>query len=131
MTDARCEEVAAAVPASVGPLRHAVAAFAKRLGADDDAVSRVQLAVSEAVTNAVVHAFAALPAPGTLTVTAYADGDQMCVLVGDDGAGMAARGDSPGLGIGLPLMTQLSQSLEFRERPGGGTEVAMRFSLAG
>jgi anti-sigma regulatory factor (Ser/Thr protein kinase) len=111
-------------------MRHAIAAFVRRLGADDDVVARVQLAVSEAVTNAVVHAFSELPAPGTLTVSAYAEGGDVLVLVGDDGAGMAARPDSPGLGIGLPLMTQLTQSLEFRERPGGGTEVAMRFSLA-
>jgi serine/threonine-protein kinase RsbW len=122
-------EVAAAVPASVAGFRHSITDFARALGANDDAIASVQLAVSEAVTNAVVHAFVGRPAPGTLTVTAFSEEDGMCVLVRDDGAGMNARDDSPGLGIGLPLMTQLTHSLEFRPIPEGGTEVAMRFKL--
>jgi anti-sigma regulatory factor (Ser/Thr protein kinase) len=126
----RLTEVAPAVPASVPPLRHAVAEFARALGAAEDVIASLQLAVSEAISNAVVHAFADRPAPGTLTVTAYRDGDGLCVVVADDGSGMRARPDSPGLGIGLPLMTQMAESLEFRAPPVGGTEVEMRFPLA-
>jgi anti-sigma regulatory factor (Ser/Thr protein kinase) len=81
------------------------------------------------MSNAVVHAFVDRPEPGTLTVIAFHDGDGICVVVGDDGSGMRPRPDSPGLGIGLPLMTRMSESLEFRSGPAGGTEVAMRFSL--
>jgi serine/threonine-protein kinase RsbW len=127
----RFHEDAPAVPESVGLLRHGVGVFARGLGADDDVVQSVLLAVSEAMTNAVVHGFADRDAPGTLTVVAVAQDDAMCVVVRDDGDGMRARADSPGLGIGLPLMTQLAQSLEFRENPDGGTEVAMRFALPG
>ena len=43
---------------------------------------------------------------------------------------MKPRTDSPGLGIGLPLMTQMTESLEFRENTHGGTDVEMRFALA-
>ena len=123
-------EAAPAVPASIGPLRHAVARFALGLGAADEVVAAMQLAVSEALSNAVVHAYIDRDAPGTLTVTADRHDDGILVIVSDDGTGMRPRPDSPGLGVGLPLMTQMSQSLEFSANGDGGTDVAMRFSLA-
>ena len=125
------EEAAPAVPESVGRLRNAVGAFALAQGATADAVAALQLAASEAMSNAVVHAFVDRPEPGTITVRAFLDGDELCVVVSDDGSGMRPRPDSPGLGVGLPLMTRTTQALNFRQRPEGGTEVAMRFSLVG
>ena len=84
--------------------------------------------MSEAISNAVVHAFVDLPGPGTVTVTAHRDDDGIHVVVRDDGGGMKPRTDSPGLGIGLPLMTQMTESLEFRQNTHGGTDVEMRFA---
>ena len=126
---ARVHEEEPAVPESVGQIRHGVSEFLRDIGAADEVVASVQLAVSEAITNAIVHAYVDRPEPGTLAVTAYQEGDGLCVVVRDDGTGMRPRTDSPGIGVGLPLMTQLTQSLEFRENQGGGTEVAMRFAL--
>ena len=123
------QEAAPAVPASVAQLRHAVVAFAAERGAPPQAVSSMELAVSEAVSNAVIHAYIDDPEPGTVTVRAFEEGDMLCVVVSDDGTGMRPRPDSPGLGVGLPLMTQMTQSLEFRESARGGTEVAMRFTI--
>ena len=125
----RFHEVAPAVPESVGRLRRAVADFARAHGATEDVVMGLQLAASEAMSNAVVHAFVDRDAPGTLTVIAARDGDGISVVVRDDGSGMKPRTDSPGLGVGLPLMTRTTQSLKFSEGPDGGTEVAMRFAL--
>src|SRR3954463_5237608 len=122
-------DAAPAVPESVGRLRRAVGDFARALGAADDVVMALQLAASEALSNAVVHAFTDRRAPGTLTLGAGRDGDELWVVVRDDGSGMRPRPDSPGLGVGLPLMTRSTQSLKFSERPDGGTEVAMRFAL--
>ena len=122
-------ESAPAEPQSVGALRRAVAEFARRSGAGDEAVSALELAASEAMSNAVMHAFTDRPEPGTLTVHAAREPDAIAVVVRDDGSGMRPRPDSPGLGVGLPLMTNLTQSLEFREPPDGGTEVVMRFAL--
>jgi serine/threonine-protein kinase RsbW len=126
----RFHEAAPAVPESVGRLRRAVAEFARAQGADEDVVAALQLAASEALSNAVIHAFVDRPAPGTLTVSAVRDGDAICVVVRDDGSGMRPRADSPGLGIGMPLMTGTTQALKFSELPDGGTEVTMRFALA-
>lgn len=128
MTEFR--EEAPAVPESVGELRRAVGEFARSHGAGDEVVMALQLAASEAMSNAVIHAYADREAPGTLTIEAAREGDEIAVVVRDDGTGMRPRPDSPGLGVGLPLMTRSTQSLKFSEGPGGGTEVAMRFALA-
>jgi anti-sigma regulatory factor (Ser/Thr protein kinase) len=122
-------EEAPAIPESVGQLRRAVGEFARSHGAADDVVMALQLATSEAMSNAVIHAFADRDAPGTLTITAAREGDEIAVIVRDDGTGMRPRPDSPGLGVGLPLMTRSTQSLRFSEGDDGGTEVAMRFTL--
>jgi anti-sigma regulatory factor (Ser/Thr protein kinase) len=119
-----------AVPQSVAGIRHAVAEYAQAHGVAAQVISSMELAVSEAVSNAVVHAFVDRGEPGTVTVTAFPEDDHICVVVSDDGGGMRPRPDSPGLGVGLPLMTQMTQSLEFREGADGGTEVVMRFELA-
>ena len=124
------QAAAPAVPESVGRLRNAVAEFARSHGAGDEVVMALQLATSEAMSNAVVHAFVDRPAPGTLTIRAGRDGDEIWVLVRDDGSGMRPRPDSPGLGVGLPLMTRSTRSLKLGTSPEGGTEVAMRFALA-
>jgi len=122
---------APAVPESVGQIRRAVAEFARTHGAPEEVVSAVELASSEAMSNAVLHAFVDRDAPGTLTVIAEREGDEIALVVRDDGSGMRPRPDSPGLGVGLPLMTRITRSLKFTEVPEGGTEVAMRFGLAG
>jgi len=122
-------EAAPAVPESVGRLRNAVGEFARSHGAADDLVMAVQLATSEAMSNAVVHAFVDRPEPGTINLLAGRDGHEIWVLVRDDGSGMRPRPDSPGLGVGLPLMTRTADSLKLGESPDGGTEVAMRFTL--
>lgn len=123
-------EEAPAVPESVGELRRAVADFARSHGAAEDVVMALQLATSEAMSNAVIHAYADREQPGKLTLIAAREGDELAVVVRDDGSGMRPRPDSPGLGVGLPLMTRSTDSLQLSESPGGGTEVAMRFALS-
>jgi anti-sigma regulatory factor (Ser/Thr protein kinase) len=125
----RFHDAAPAVPESVGRLRRAVAEYARAQGADEDVLAALQLAASEALSNAVIHAFVDRTAPGTLTISAVRDGDAICVVVRDDGSGMRPRSDSPGLGIGMPLMMGSTQGLQFSETPEGGTEVTMRFAL--
>ena len=120
-----------AQPERVAEARRAVAAHATSLGAGDMTVADIALAVSEAATNAVVHAFVAVE-PGTLSITVEALDGALRVSVVDDGTGMTPRPDSPGLGLGLPTIGQLTDSFDVREGPGGrGTEVRMLFAARG
>jgi serine/threonine-protein kinase RsbW/stage II sporulation protein AB (anti-sigma F factor) len=54
--------------------------------------------------------------------------ERLTVVVHDEGRGMLPRPDSPGLGLGLPLIATLAESLELGT-DGGSTEVRMTFRL--
>ena len=118
-----------AVPEAVADLRRRVVDFARRSGAPDDAISSIRLAVSEAATNVVLHAYADEPQPGPVHVRAELDDAQLRVVVADDGRGMRPRPDSPGLGLGLPLIAQLAEAFEVESGPAGGTSLCMRFRV--
>ena len=62
-------------------------------------------------------------------VTAAVASDELWVLIGDDGRGLHAWNDSQGLGIGLSLISGLSDDFSIVTRASGGTEVQMRFDL--
>jgi len=119
-----------ATPSSVGHARHSVAELAREIGADDDAIRAISLAVTEACANVVVHAYREAGRAGDLIVTADEVHDGLMVSVLDHGLGVTPRFDSPGIGLGMPLMSQLADKLEVRSSEGAGTEVCMRFSLA-
>jgi two-component sensor histidine kinase len=110
----------------VARARHAVADFGRHFGADADDVA---LAVSEAVSNAVIHAFRGRE-PGTIQVRAFADGEEFVVSVTDDGVGVSPNPDSPGMGLGLALIGSLSGAVEMF-KGGSGTTLVMRFPVSG
>jgi serine/threonine-protein kinase RsbW/stage II sporulation protein AB (anti-sigma F factor) len=58
------------------------------------------------------------------------DDRQLLLVVTDRGRGIVPRPDSPGLGLGLPLISQMTQSFEVHEPSDGGTALCMRFDLA-
>jgi serine/threonine-protein kinase RsbW len=117
-----------AEPAAVAQLRDAAARFAHASGADEELSDAVRLAVTEAVTNAVIHGFVGR-SPGTVTVAASRAGTALDLHVIDNGRGMRPRLDSPGLRLGLSLIAQLTSALEIHEPGGGGTEIRMTFTL--
>jgi anti-sigma regulatory factor (Ser/Thr protein kinase) len=118
-----------AVPATVRQLRARVTAFAAAAGAPPALQHAVALAVSETVTNAVVHAYAGARETGTVRVRCWVAEGQLVVEVADDGAGMARRDDSPGLGHGLAMVGALAETLDVAPGPGGhGTAVTMTFA---
>ena len=63
-------------------------------------------------------------------VSASLDDDGVEVSVDDDGLGMRPRLDSPGVGLGLPLIADLADRVEITSR-GPGTRIAARFTLMG
>jgi anti-sigma regulatory factor (Ser/Thr protein kinase) len=108
--------------------RREVEAYAREHGAVDP--DGIALAVSEAVTNVVVHAYIDAPEPGDVEVFAERHpGDGLEIQVCDDGRGMKPRRDSPGLGVGLPIVARLAQRFRVETRPGGGTAVSMLFAV--
>jgi serine/threonine-protein kinase RsbW len=116
------------VPSTVGQMRHRAAAFALAAGAPEEVTHAVALAVSEVVTNAVVHAYAGRE-PGSVGVRCRSAGERVTVEVVDEGSGIAARDDSPGVGHGLAIVGALAQTLEVASRRDGpGTVVTMSFA---
>jgi anti-sigma regulatory factor (Ser/Thr protein kinase) len=109
-------------PGSVKRARDAVATLAERVGVP---ANDVELAVSEAVSNAVTHAFRDRDA-GTIKVRARVERDRLIVVVADDGTGMRPNVDSPGLGFGLSLITQMAGDVRFDSSTDGLT-VSMSF----
>ena len=117
-----------AVPSSVTVLRHDIEEFAAAAGVDDPLMAGLKLAVSEAVTNVVMHAYVGADSAGEVRLRARVQERDLHVTVSDDGSGMAPRDDSPGLGLWLPLMRHLADQLDIRRPAGGaGTELWMRF----
>lgn len=120
-----------AVPESAPRLRRAVTQFATALGATGATLEKIGLAVSEAVSNVVVHAYADRDQPGPVSVTAKLHAGSLHVTVSDEGSGMVPRLNSPGLGLGLPLISQTADSFDVQRAEGGGTEMRMSFQIAG
>ncbi|MCW2999911.1 MAG: domain S-box protein [Solirubrobacterales bacterium] len=129
--EARFERRLPAVAASVPRLRQELTDWVRRLGLDDERVHAVRLAVNEALTNAVIHAFLDCE-PGTVQLAAEPGADVLEVRVTDDGQGMGPRPDSPGLGMGVPMIGKLCDSVDLGQGPDGtGTEVRMVFAVPG
>jgi serine/threonine-protein kinase RsbW len=110
-------------PGSVAAARNGVAGLAERLGV---AVDDVKVAVSEAVGNAIVHAYRG-GKTGVIRVFAREDRGRLLVTVADDGMGMAPHPESPGLRIGIPLITKVCEDVRFSSSD-GGTTVSMSFA---
>jgi anti-sigma regulatory factor (Ser/Thr protein kinase) len=97
-------------PASVAQARRAVRDLAEQCGAEID---DVMLAVSEAVTNSIVHA-----APGrraSIKLLALDEAGLLTVVVEDRGGGMRTDGASAGLGLGFAVIDQMSETRQTEE----------------
>lgn len=113
-------------PESVTETRKRVAEYAEAAGANRD---DVELAVAEAVANAVVHAFGDRD-DGAITVRAEIDGpDRLAVEIADFGSGITTRARSPLAGFGLPIIGALADSVEIRTGT-VGTRLVLRFPRA-
>jgi anti-sigma regulatory factor (Ser/Thr protein kinase) len=116
-------------PPSVPAARRAVEGVAHAAGACPGTVEALRLAVSEACTNVILHAYReSEDDAGRLHVHAVADGNDLRVVVCDHGVGFTPRTDSPGLGLGMPLMAQLTEQLDV-EQHDGINRLSMLFRL--
>ena len=117
-----------AKPEGVGVVRQALAGLADAMALDAAILADAKMAVTEACTNVVVHAYG--ETEGALEVEMLADEEGVTVVVRDRGTGIRPRAtrETSALGLGLPLIAALSDAFEVRGGPGIGTEVRMTFS---
>jgi anti-sigma regulatory factor (Ser/Thr protein kinase) len=113
-------------PTSVTSLRHRAAEFAAEQGAGAALVADVNLAVSEAVTNAVKYAEEA-PGRGSIGLAAALKDERLEFRITDTGERFG-KGSTDGLGLGLAIIARLCDELQIVQE-GAGTTVMMRFAL--
>jgi anti-sigma regulatory factor (Ser/Thr protein kinase) len=123
-------------PEGVAVVRQALAGMADALEVDAAVLADMRMAVSEACTNVVVHAYDD-GEDGVLEVDMAAGETALTILVRDHGTGLSRGGggggaerrrETPALGLGLPLIAALSDAFELRGTSGHGTEVRMTFN---
>jgi serine/threonine-protein kinase RsbW len=117
-----------AAPGSAARARRIATTFARNAGGSPAQLEAIRLAVSEAVTNAVVHGYRG--ADGEISLTLRIEDGELWVQVADAGCGALAPPLRPGLGWGLTLIAVSSDRFAIAERSDGGTELRMRFGLA-
>jgi serine/threonine-protein kinase RsbW len=110
---------------SVAQARRAVRRFARDLEVDVDGIA---LAVSEAVANAVAHAYVE-DKPGIVEVTAAASPMEVVVTVRDNGRGLTDDG-AGGAGYGLVIIRRLAQHVELADTA-DGVALTMGFRRGG
>jgi serine/threonine-protein kinase RsbW len=145
---------------NIAIVRHALGGLGDVYGISNEKLSDIRLAVTEACSNVVVHAYAgheqafagdprgnapaiaggqsheAAQAPserpgwGMMEVSATMVGDELAVGVRDWGEGIKPRPDSPGLGLGLSLMAALADTVQLGHDTTEHTEVRMTFALS-
>jgi serine/threonine-protein kinase RsbW len=118
----------AADPLSATEARHAAVALADRLGASRDTRAGIAVAVTEAVSNVIVHAYRGIARSG-VEIALAGDERALEIEIRDRGVGLIPRDDSPGLGLGLGLISELADRVEIADADGGGTCVRLRFAL--
>ncbi|MBR5523638.1 MAG: anti-sigma F factor [Clostridia bacterium] len=125
--------------ANEGFARATVAAFAAQLDPAVDELADLRTAVSEAVTNAIVHAYPDRLGTVTLTVKLFENG-RIQVQVRDKGTGIPdveqameplyTTGGEERSGLGFSVMQSFTDRLRVRSVPGRGTTVTMEKYIA-
>jgi len=120
-----------ALPANVALVRQALAGLTDELGVDAARAADMKIALTEACTNVVVHAYG--DEPGPLEVTMAVEHGRLVLGVRDHGGGLhplPGRDEGSPLGFGLALIASLSDELGL---VGGrhGTELRIAFALDG
>ena len=107
-------------------VRRAVSEFAASIGVADETIADLRLAVNEACSNVVRHAYEG--DEGEMDVEARPIGGSLIVTVQDRGRGLAGRSSDPGTGLGLRVASAVSGSFAMRQKA-RGTEVRLVFPI--
>lgn len=125
--------------ANEGFARAAAACFAAQLDPTLEEVNDVKTAVSEAVTNAIVHAYPDTLGKVELKLRLY-PGNELELIVRDWGVGIPdieqartplfTTGNEERSGMGFTIMESFMDAVKVRSTPGKGTTVTMRKRFA-
>lgn len=120
--------------ANEGFARAAVAAFVAQLDPAVDELADIRTAVSEAVTNCIVHAYPNEIGDITLQMRLYKDG-RVVIKIGDKGCGIEdvekameplfTTGGEERSGLGFSVMESFSDKVRVRSKKGKGTVVTL------
>ena len=119
-----------AVPENVAVVRHVLGAFSASMRLPDELIEDLRLAVTEACTNIVRHAYADED-PGAMEISIEPGEEHVHVVVADFGRGIGTSSDTSGPGLGLPLIAAIADTVDLQSAPRGGSRVAMNFARQG
>lgn len=125
--------------ANEGFARTAAACFAAQLDPTLDEVNDIKTAVSEAVTNCIVHAYPNEPGIVWMRLRLF-DDNTLEILVRDAGVGIEdiekartplfTTGGEERSGMGFTIMESFMDTVKLRSKPGKGTSVLLRRQIA-
>jgi len=124
---ASIEFTAPAALTSIRSIRGKVAQVASAHGAQGDVLDDIRLCVSEAMSNAVRHAYGAKQ--GIIEVEVEPAQNALAVVVRDHGMGITETGRNGSEGYGLKIIEKLTSGHVISSAPHGGTEIRMVFAL--
>ena len=107
-------------------VRHALDRVLDSLQITPPRATDIRLALTEACTNAVQHAYPDASGPGQMVITFDVSSEALIVSVLDAGGGIDGQSGQPGLGVGLPVIETVADAVTVENlRP--GTRVRMTF----
>lgn len=120
--------------------RSMVSAFMMQLNPTVSEIADMKCAVSEAVTNCIVHAYKERIGKITMTMTSL-DNRQIKITVADKGCGIAdtkaameplytTDPENERSGMGFTVMDSFSDSLSVKSKVGKGTKITMKKKLS-
>ncbi|SKA88303.1 stage II sporulation protein AB (anti-sigma F factor) [Clostridium sp. USBA 49] len=118
-----------------GFARVAVAAFVSQLDPTIEEITDVKTAVSEAVTNAIIHGYGG--GEGIVKIEARIEGNELTIIVSDEGVGIdnielamqplyTSRPDLERSGMGFTVMETFMDNLQVTSEKGKGTNIIMK-----
>jgi serine/threonine-protein kinase RsbW len=113
-------------PENVAVIRHVLGAFAESLQLPLELVEDMRIAVTEACTNVIRHAYRDGES-GPIDVVIRPHDDRLELIVSDRGQGIGPSPDGAGPGLGLPLIAALADTLEIHHVPSRGSRLTMSF----
>ncbi|MCL2372162.1 MAG: anti-sigma F factor [Defluviitaleaceae bacterium] len=128
----------AALAENVSLARVVATAFIAPLDPSVGEISDIKTAVSEAVTNAIIHGYGGNT--GTVALDLFNNGREITIVISDEGVGIediasareplfTTKPDMERSGLGFTVMESFMDSVHVISTPGGGTRVTMHKKL--